>query len=158
MNPHNRYLVIFGLVGMLMFSSCGPEVLYQEKQRIDGTEWRYEQALEYQFEVDDTTSQYNMILDINYNRSFSYENIYLNIGTEFPVSPTAKQEFSVNLLDKNGIWKGTCKGNDCLREILMKELFSFPETGNYTIKISQWSRNEALTGINSIQLSIIKEE
>jgi gliding motility-associated lipoprotein GldH len=143
---------------MLLFTACGPEILYQDTKSINGNEWRYEEVLEYSFKVNDTTSLYKMVLRLNHIPSFSYENIYLNIGTEFPVLPPTKQVVSINLLDANGIWEGTCKGNDCLKEVLMQNSFSFPEIGNYTVTVSQWSREEALPGIKSIQLSIIKEE
>lgn len=153
---HSKYVLLV-LISFL-FAGCDDGILYQDSQKVNGEQWVYEDTLSYTFSVKDTTVKYNLLLDIYHERSFPYENLYLNIETSFPNSPATKQQLSFDLMDQNGNWAGTCKGNDCILEVMMKEGFVFAENGVYKIEINQWSREQSLSGITSIGLCIQESE
>jgi gliding motility-associated lipoprotein GldH len=153
-----KCIQVFLLLIALILIGCGSDILYQQSERIKGEAWSYEEPLIYFFEVKDTSTKYNLVLNIIHDQSFSYQNLYLNIKTLFPKSQAVEQQLSIELLDQLGKWEGTCKGNDCNREVRLEKGFVFSEIGQYSIEISQWSRKPQLTGVTAIGLCVLNAE
>ncbi len=142
----------------LLLSSCGKDRMFFQKNEVSPEGWPYNQEIDFQVEVDDTTGSYDLELHIEHDRSFSYQNIYLDIITVFPDGRKTEQELSVELADDFGQWTGNCKGTDCEVVVDLIKKISFQLPGNYGFLISQHSREESLKGIKSISLGVAKSK
>lgn len=148
------FTYLFFIFLTLIFFNCDNGVLFQKSNSIKGKEWSYADPQIYTFEVNDTSTKYDLLLDIHHDRLFPFQNLYLDIMTHFPTDTTTDQQLSLQLMAPNGKWIGTCKGNDCIFEVIMQEGFVFTELGEYKIEINQWSRQETLPGISAIGLYV----
>ncbi len=146
------------LVLFLLLSSCGKDRMFFEKKEVSPEGWPYSQEIQFQVEVEDTTGAYDLELHIEHDRSYSYQNTYLNIVTEFPDGEKTEQVLSIELVDDFGQWIGNCKGTDCEAVVDLIKRISFQLPGNYGFLISQHSREESLKGVKSISLGVTKSK
>lgn len=148
-----KYFFIFFLLTLV---SCGPDYIFEEDYSVDPAGWTYDQTARFEFNAPDTTEQYNLWLTINHSPEYSYENIYVNIKTEFPAQPTAEQRLSLDIADKFGNWQGDCNRDRCLTLIPLQTNLRFRELGEHALEIVQDTRDEKLEGINVLSLSVEK--
>ena len=99
-----------------------------------------------------------MFLNIDHNTSFSFQNLYINITTEFPNSESKEERLSIDLAEQIGKWVGDCNAEKCKTKVYLLENFKFSDPGQYTFTMEQFSRQENLKDINSLQLQIYSKK
>ena len=139
----------------LILISCNTSVIYDQKQLVNDP-WKYGDQLSFEYEVTDTVPAYNMIITIGHLPSFSYENIYLSTTTKFPDGTSTNTPVSFQLADNRGMWIGKCSGEKCSTEIEMSSGAFFKSMGKYVLIFDQFSREDSLTGIQSIGITVQK--
>jgi len=148
-----RYLC---LIVVLAFVSCGPTPYYSEIYELDNQEWTTSEALVFSPVIEDLDAIYDLHLIIDHQTSYSYENIYFKILTKFPNQENREEQLSVDLADNRGQWVGNCSGDHCKCKVFLLEKFKFPDKGEYSFEIRQYTRNENLVGINSLELQLFE--
>ncbi len=147
-----KQLYILLCLGMM---SCSQDVIYEHQEKIN-TPWKYGDQLKFEYEVTDTVPAYDMIITIGHQSSFSYENIYLNTTTIFPDGRSITHPVSFQLADDKGDWTGSCAGDDCSIDIEMSSGAFFKSPGKYQLIFDQYSRDDSLSGIQSIAIIVRK--
>ena len=146
------------LLLMITLFSCNGHVVFQDRVDMDNQMWRYDNPLSFDFDIQDTTTIYDIYLDVEHSRSFGYQNLYTGISTMTPNGDTTFQRISIDLTDKMGQWLGTCKGNECSNRYIISSNQKFNSSGNYIMTFEQYSRKETLEGIKSLALTIAISE
>ena len=149
-----RYLAL--LSALLFFLSCGPTPYYSEIHELNNEEWTTDEAVIFSPSISDTSAVYELQLIIDHETTYRYENIYFKIKTKFPDRADKEENLSVNLAKSTGAWVGNCSGEACKCKIYLLENFKFPALGDYTFEIRQYTRDENLTGLNSLELQLYK--
>lgn len=140
---------------LFMLTSCNPNRIYYSFQTIENTAWNKDSVLIYDFEIIDTTQQYNLYLDLRHFDSYPYQNLWLFIDTQNPADSTQQKDtVEYYLADKYGKWFGHGAGTMSELPLLYKEKVTFPNSGNYKISIKQGMRTSILKGINDVGLRI----
>lgn len=150
-----KVLLYFGL--LLMLYSCNQDIVYDKKSEVS-TPWKYGQKLDFNYEINDTTRAYDLIISLDHSSSFSYENLYLNVSTVFPDGKTTTYPVSFQLTDEKGDWVGACNGDRCITDIEMASAAYFKTPGQYKLILEQYSRNENLDGIYSVRIKVVKSK
>lgn len=146
---------LLALVLSMFYIGCESPIMYQKQIDVKDP-WAYEDALVYDFEVDDIGESYEMLLAIEYNDDFAYQNLYLKIQTRYPDEKVVDDILSINLSNKMGGWIGRCSGNTCTIDILLQNEFKFQANGSYQISVSQHSRDKNLIGIVGAEMTVKK--
>jgi gliding motility-associated lipoprotein GldH len=60
------------------------------------------------------------------------------------------------LAESDGRWLGNSAGNLYGQTVLLRENFTFPDTGKYVFSVGQSMRENPLRGINDVGIKIIK--
>ena len=149
--------IVFGVFCMV-FISCNGHVLHQQRIDIPDGEWSYDYLLEFNTPIEDSGLPLDVILDVEHSREFSYENLYLGYHIITEEGDSLFQKISIKLADKLGRWKGTCKGNECSLQVPISTNYNFTRAGNHKIILEQYSREESLKGLKSIELTIQQAE
>jgi gliding motility-associated lipoprotein GldH len=149
---------IYFIFLILVFVSCGPKVIFEEKAEINNGVWAKDQKLSYSFEVTDTLKKYDILLNVNSNKEYKYQNIYINIETIFPKGNKTVDLVSLEISKPNGEPFGKCSGDECTTPILLQEKVKFPSLGKYIINMYQYSRQQSIEGLNSGILLIQEAE
>lgn len=154
---HFRKRTLFGfLIVTLTLSSCLQNIVFEKSISLDGP-WGYNDLLSYSFSVDDTTSLYSLWLDVSHSTTFAFQNMYIKIYTSFPEGTEKSDIVSLELANKNGLWNGRCRGENCLIHIPLQDKTYFQIPGNYGIRLEQFMRQDDLPGIHALKLRLIKE-
>lgn len=151
-----RWLLV--IILSVAFLSCNNHVVFQEREEMPDMMWTYSNPLGFNVEINDTAALYDIYLDVEHSRDFTYGNLYIGLKVISAGKDTSFQRISIALADKLGQWLGTCKGNECSRQFLISDKYQFTETGNNQIIVEQNSREEELQGIKSIELTILDAE
>lgn len=151
-----KYIVfIFAAFGIL---SCGDGATYSEKQSIPQGIWTYESPMVFSFDVASSDVLNDLVLSLDYDTGFGYQNLYVKIITEYPSQESTEDIVSLNLTDGRGSFKGDCSGSACTTDILLQESFRFKEAGKHTIKIYQNSRENELKSITGGTLNLFEKQ
>lgn len=139
------------LLGCSLFFACGDNAVYEKHIDFKDGEWYYSDSLVFDFEIDDTTQRYNLLMMVrNSDEKYPHRNLYVMTHTRFPSGELLKQELNIVLQDEKGYWLGDCSGDVCELVLPLQQKVRFPEIGKYSLKIEQYMRLNPLPGMISI--------
>ena len=134
----------------LLFSCSSP---YIEKKEISVDSFSRGDTLRYSFALE-MNVDYAADLMIQHNTEYTYQNLYLLIISEGPDKSIQRDTFSIQLAGEDGYWLGECRNNSCSISSLLFPRFSFAEPGQWTVSITQFSRNEQVNNLKKIGLGL----
>lgn len=147
------YIIV--LLCIVIVSSCGPKIVYEEQFDFGDT-WEYNETAVFQFEIENSNKEYDLLLTVVHDKNFSHQNFYTNITTKFPTGEEFTDPLSIELANKMGSWLSDCNDNVCLLHLLLRDDIKFKDIGKYDISFIQNTREANLKGIKSIKLSLIE--
>jgi len=142
----------------MTFLGCGPTPYFSESYDLDPAGWTSDEKILFQPEIADTSASYELQLVIDHETTYDYENIYFRIKTTFPDRPSQEENLSVDLASKTGQWVGNCSGGHCKAKVYLLDNFKFPTKGTYGFELWQYTRDNPLAGINSLELELFQKE
>lgn len=139
-----------------LFSGCGNEAYYEEFKIVEQEKWDMNDIKEFRFHIGDISAGYSLIYTIRNTTDYPYSNLYLFATMHLPDQTAVRDTIECLIADKYGNWLG--KGFGKIREnrFLIKEMYNFPDSGNYLITIEQAMRDTVLHGITDVGLRIEK--
>jgi gliding motility-associated lipoprotein GldH len=144
---------LFLLLIVLVVSGC-KGVLFQHSEEVPNKIWESDRTFSFEVDVTDTVSNYDFYIDLRNSSSYPYANIYMFVNTTFPSGKTARDTVECILADKRGKWLGNGLGDVIDNHILFKQNVRFPSAGTYTFEFEQGMREEQLTGVLDVGVSI----
>lgn len=147
---------LIGLLFSWVFVACNTDTLYEENITLPTIGWTVADSVQYQVAIEDTANAYDMVLQVDAQNSYRYQNLYVLINTIFPGGKVEKDVVSLEMSTPGGEWHGKCSSDHCKVPILIQENFRFPQKGSYTFTIVQHSRLDTIKGIDALQLGIVK--
>lgn len=145
------FLILFALIG------CGEKPIISVDAEVDD-QWPYEKSMDFDFSIANIDASYDMFLSLEYAPDFGYQNLYVNIETNYPKGSKTEDVVSLNLTDGMGSFLGGCNSTRCVTDILLRENFKLQEKGDYQLKIYQHSREKNLEGVIGGKLKIFKRK
>ena len=138
--------------------SCQESPIYEEAKVVDPAHWTWDSKKEFEFIISDTTIFYDIILQVDHSTNFSFQNLYVNIGTFYPGGQEREQVLSLDMANLAGKWHAQCSADLCELDIVLQEKAFFKKMGNHTLSIAQNSRIDSLSGIHRLKLSLFQSE
>ena len=154
-NPDLKKVLFFTLL-IATFCSCGKIDLYEKQVQIPAQKWFYNDVPEFNFQIEDTTSLYNIYVVLRHTDLYGFNNVWLRIGSQAPGDSMSYQNLNIRLASGSS-WKGT--GMDDIyeiREMISPGPVSFNKTGDYHFKIAQIMRENPLRYILNVGLRVEK--
>lgn len=107
-------------------------------------------------EAIDTTTIYQMDLQISHEETYGFENLYIRTLTTYPSGKEVSSITSLELINPDGSWAGDKGGGGRIVDIPLQQRFTFPETGSYTWQVEPYMRMDTVMGINSVKVTCRK--
>lgn len=145
-------LLIYLSALTLVMTSCGDPHFFLEKGELPSDGWKFADTLSYDFKIEDTAARYNIQLDVEHSPEYNYQNLYLQIFTQFPDGKQLDQTLSIDLADNKGGWYGNCSGSTCNLQVVLQQNAIFDRMGDHTLKITQYMRHEPVEGVHAVSL------
>lgn len=137
-------------------SACGPTVIYEQIKVLPADGWTYADSARFEFTVPDPEQAYDLVLSLKHSDNFAAQNFYVKLHTGFPSGKRTSEQLSLQLAGDFGAWLGNCSGDACEQEITILRNAKFADTGEYSLTVEQFSREEPLSGIGSIGLTVVE--
>ena len=137
--------------------SCGSNALYDKSEIIPDAKWDNENKPCFDFNIDDTLTEYAFYLNIRHLENYRYNNLYVFMSYRFPNDTIVTDTISCPLAAPDGHWLGKGSGTMRSAKILLNPNLRFPLKGDYHIEIEQAMREKVLEGITDIGICIEKQ-
>ena len=69
---------------LILTISCGKKFNFFQEEIIGNQGWTYNDQVKFTFEIEDTSSYYDIYLMLDHSQDFSYQNLYTRFNTTFP--------------------------------------------------------------------------
>lgn len=145
--------ILFYFSFTIIIAACGPKVIYEEHIETN-TPWSYDQNVVFNYNIQDTSVSYDLIMSIHHDNDFGYENLYVEAETTFPDKTIIKNTVSFQLANEMGQWIGKCTKEKCITQITISQGAFFQAIGDYSLGLRQYSRSNGLNGIQGFDLRI----
>ncbi len=144
------YMAIFSI---LLFTACSDRPIYNEAIKLNG-QWDATDSIVFHMPAPDTTSVYEIALNITHKDAYPFQNIYIKIYTLFPSGRRTSNLLNIDLGNKSGQWYGTKSRGRYLLSVPIRSNFSFTETGTYELTMVQFTRRDQLAGVDGVELEL----
>lgn len=148
------FTLITSIVIFFFLTACGSKYAFKKTYNISDNQWTYADSLRFEFNIKDTVTLYNILLNVKHTTDFKFQNLYTRISTQFPNGTRLSKPLSLELADKTGVWQGNCNAKTCNIEIPIQEGAYFNQPGDYVITIEQFMRDSVITGVQSVTLKV----
>ena len=146
-----KYLSVLVLFFPIL-TACDQSHFYKFSIEINESKWSYSDTLSYSVNIQDTSIHYDIGLEIIHTTAFAYQNLYVQILTEFPDGKLLTQTLPIDLADYTGSWYGKCQGEICTLKVMLQENAIFDQVGDHGFKILQYMRIDPTPGIREITM------
>ena len=150
----NYYLVF--LIGLFLYSCNGNDV-YMQYIHINDGKWDKDSICNFEFEITDTVSRYNLYVNVRNLSEYPYQNLWLFIQKTQSDSIVANDTIEFYLADKKGKWLGRGVGAAYEMPVLYQQNIKFNNSGKYHYSIVQGMRDTVLNGINDVGIRLEKQ-
>lgn len=155
-----RLLLTFFFTGtvILFLSSCDKNKVFENYKSIPVSGWEKDSPAIFDFNITNTSWQYNLYLNVRNKTSYSYSNLWLFVEITEPDGVVKKDTVEITIADHAGKWLGEGFGELKTRTSMFRRDVTFSQTGVYTIKIQQGMSESNLKGISDVGFMIEKTE
>jgi gliding motility-associated lipoprotein GldH len=142
----NNKLFAFLFSIIIFLCSCSKNEYYDLKAFKD-EKWDYNDWVEFNIPITDTTNLYNLHLILRTTQQYPYTNIYLFVQN-IPFTGNIIQDTLLLILyDENGKSLGKKSNKNYIYDFLIKKNYTPPQNGNYTLLVTHGMRDSILPGI-----------
>ncbi|WP_298901041.1 gliding motility lipoprotein GldH [uncultured Psychroserpens sp.] len=149
----NKYWFI-GLLIVIITVSCDANRVFDEYKSVPD-QWDKNNVIEFKVTPPDSTSNYNLFVNLRNTEDFKYSNLFLIVELNYPNGKTLVDTLEYAMTNPDGTFLGT--GFTDVKENKLwykghKTPFVFNEQGEYTINIQQAMRqNGSVDGIDKLE-------
>jgi gliding motility-associated lipoprotein GldH len=144
---------------LISFFSCNTLGTFEKNIAIPKHSWMSSFKPEISFEIQDTSTRYNVYVVIRHLDAYRYNNIWLNIHMQFPGDTGTTQALDLRLATDDRGWLGS--GMDDVfehRVLITKEPQFLTRKGTYRFRIEHLMREDPLDYILNIGIRVEKEQ
>ncbi len=145
-------LMVIGL--LISTGACTDRAIIDQNLPVDRQSWKYTDKITIAVPVRDTTTAYNLFVNLRHTASYPYANIYLLIHQQYPSGRLTTIRKEITLANADGRWLGTGSGNLYHLQDLFAREYHFTDTGTYLFSFEQHMRENPLQGISDVGLRI----
>lgn len=154
----------FFLIACLLFyllCSCGSnsqKQIYNQNTKFDDIEWKKSDVLHYEFEIKDTSVQYDISFNIRHAGMYPFANLLFNVRLESPGGSTRIKDFEIFLRNSDGEFLGEGIGDYWDFEVNEMNGIYFSEPGIWKADIEHYMPMDIVPGIMEFGFSVDKSE
>jgi gliding motility-associated lipoprotein GldH len=152
----HKISLFVSLAILLFFSSCDTKRVYEFNIPITGEQWHKDSICSFAFEVSDTITVHNLLINIRNTGNYRYRNLLLYIDFTLPDQKTIVDTLNCVLADERGKWHGKGWGSIWSSTIPYKTRIRFPGIGEYQLNLAHAMRDENLKAVTDIGVRIEK--
>ena len=145
------------IVLMFLLAGCNDSnSVYQKSIDLPDSGWDRENTLEDSWQVTEPIDHAAVVLSITFSPDFGYQNLYLTGDVKLSDDAVFTDTFSVQLASPRvGRWLGHKNGELLVVNDTLPFRISLEIGDHFNYQISQYSREEVLQGIHTVELKVL---
>ena len=151
-----RNRLLLAIFVSLTFAACKNNDVFFQYKAVNAKGWNKDSLYTFDIQITDTTSTYNVYVNVRNRGEYPYQNLWLFLDKTSPDKVQMKDSIECYLADQRGKWLGSGIGSVMEMPILYQENVRFNKSGIYRYKIVHGMRDTTLAGINDIGMRIEK--
>lgn len=155
--PGRLARVFAGWAFVLLMSSCAGSATLDQFVQIPQRSWAYDFQPRFEFQVDDTAANQRIYVNFRHTNEYKYSNVFLLLHQKNPSGEIQTKRIELTLAEPDGRWTGKQAGDIYTHRVLVPEIFSFSDTGVFSLSIEQNMRENPLKHVVAAGLRIEAE-
>lgn len=140
----------------LFLCACGKVNFFERTERFPQQEWAATVEPVASFDIQDTTSLYNIYVVLRHTDAYRYNNIWVNVITQSPNDSPKTQLLNIALADNTKGWLGNGMDDIYDRRARITREPIVLKKGVYTFKLKQAMREDPLAYVLSAGIRVEK--
>lgn len=155
-----KTIVPWAALCLLFLSSCDPARVYEQNIDFQESNWSVDNTPVFEFEIQDTTQQFDVFFNVRYNLQYNFYNLYLQHQLIGPDSSKISSSLHQLVLMDPKTGKPLGKGFSDTYDLQARALkgITFPRSGTYRLKLTQYMRQDPLPNIFSVGVRIAEHK
>ncbi|MDD2386058.1 MAG: gliding motility lipoprotein GldH [Bacteroidales bacterium] len=141
---------------MLILMSCDRNKVYEDYIKIEDGIWAQENIAKFEFEINDTSDIYNVLINLRHASIYPYNNLWLFVKSSAPNGTINIDTVECLLVNKDNRWLGDGMGDIWDIQVPWKNNIRFSHQGIYRIEFEQAMRVKNLPGVMDVGLRVEK--
>ena len=137
----------------IVFTSCESGKLYEKNIEIKNMMWNYNDTLNFEIDIADTTGIYNLYINFRNTDKYQNSNIWFFIHTTIPNGEIYTDTLNYTIQSPRGDWYGYSLGHIFYRKLPYK-IVKFPISGKYTFALEHGMREQIINGVSDVGFRI----
>ena len=153
MQKRNNKLLLIAALCFLMLG-CDSKAVFDVYESVPN-QWHKDSLATFKFQAPDTTSNYNLYVNIRNNNEYKFNNLYLIVELNYPNGKAVKDTLEYKMAAPNGELLGV--GFSDVKESKLwyrgyDAPFKFTEEGNYSVNVQHAMReNGDVNGVENLE-------
>ena len=148
---------------VLLLTSCTDIDLFEKHASIPKHEWKADYKPPFTFNIQDTSSVYDVMLILRHNEKYRYNNIWLKLTIQSPGDSAQTIRIEKTLATNKDGWLATAMDDIYDHRIsinneLAENNISFKTPGEYTFTLQQDMREDPLLHVMNVGLRVEKKQ
>ena len=148
-------ILIMFLFTWVFLSSCNDSTVFKGEKDFEDQAWTYDDIINFNVEIADTNQLYDIYFDMEYEKSYPYQNLYFKFSHTDPQGQSSVDTLNIDLIDRSGHWIGECDKDKCEISGMIGNAYKINTPGNHQFSFEQFNRNDSLRGIDNIGILIL---
>ena len=164
MQTRNKIAFFSCILSVILFISCDENRVFDEYATV-GRSWDKNTSLTFKFQQPDSTSKYNLFVNVRNTNEYEFQNLFLIVNMNFPNGNVVSDTLEYKMAAPNGEWLGTGFTTTKESKLWYKENKPFPYKGMYEVSIQHAMRKinepngiQSLKGISEVGFRIEKNK
>lgn len=142
---------------IVMLASCNHNNLVDTNDAIADNNWTYAQNAKASFEIKDINKSYQVYFKLRHTADYRYSNLFVVVHLKGD-SLYKSTRYQFKLAKADGEWLGKGSGDIFTYNFPLLKDYRFAKPGKYEISIEQNMRDNPLTGISDIGITVKNKE
>lgn len=152
-----QYKRVFRFSLLFFMLACANQPFYDVYKSTVNRRWHHHEKPTFEMHIADNKALYDIWVYIRHTGEYEYANLFFLAHESGPKLQDTSRRYELTLASSDGRWTGQTAGNLYENNLLLKENYTFPDTGTYRFSIEQNMRENPLLDITDIGLKIIKK-
>jgi len=152
-----RIYFSLAIIALLLVFGCDSKRVFEDNAEFKDRKWKLAQFARFNFKITDTTTSYNLFLNVRNSVDYPYARLFVNYELlSQDSSSLSKKMISCYLFDqKTGRPFGTSGIGDIFdHQFPILSNFSFKKPGQYKMNLQQFMRMDTIPGILAIGIRV----
>lgn len=142
---------------LVLLTACSGDLAHDDAEFDEG-KWLYKQPAELGWDQQDTTTVGRLVLRLQANDAYPYQNLWLKLSITPPGEKTTHQMRNFVMMDPTGRWQGEEHWGSYRLQATLNDSMRFTKAGQYRFALTQMMRQDTLLGIEAVELAFEPRE